>query len=85
MQVAPGVELVRYNDLGNGDIQVQVAINGSLAPMIDDHKSSRERYRSDEAYFAWIGRTAEVLIYIYGDARNPRTEDQILGKQQEGF
>jgi hypothetical protein len=85
MQVAPGVELVRYNDLGNGDIQVQVAIRGLLAPMIDDHKSSRERFRSDEGYFAWIGRQSELLIHVYGDARNPLTEDEILRRQQEGF
>jgi hypothetical protein len=83
MQVA--VELVRYNDLGNGDVQVQVAVNGVLAPMIDDHKSSRERYDSDEAYFAYIAKQSECLIHIYGDARNPLPMDKILARQEEGF
>lgn len=83
MQAA--VELVRYAELGNGDIQVQVAVNGVLAPMIDDHKSTRERYVSDEAYFNFIAKQAEALIHLFGDARNPLPMDLILKRQEEGF
>lgn len=85
MQVARGVELVKYRDLGDGDIQVQVAVNGSLAPMIDDHKSSRDKFKSDEEYFTWIGRQSQLLIHLFGDARNPLTEDESLSRQKEGF
>jgi hypothetical protein len=85
MQAA--VELVRYTDLGNGDIQVQVAVNGILAPAIDDHKSTRElpECLTDKGYLAYIARQSEVLIHIYGDARNPLPMDEILKRQEEGF
>lgn len=85
MQVAKNVDLVHYRNLGNGDLQIQVAVKGSLAPMIDDHVSSRERYSSDEEYFAWIGRQSEALIHVLGDARNPLPMALSLTKQQEGF
>jgi hypothetical protein len=85
MQVAEGVELVRYVEKGNGDIQVQVAVDGVLAPMIDDHKSTRDRYHSDEDYFAHIAWQSKTLIHIYGDARNPFPMDKIQGRQEEGF
>jgi hypothetical protein len=85
MQVARGVEVVRYVDKGDGDLQVQLAVNGILAPMIDDHKSTRDRYRSDEEYFTYIARQSELLIHLYGDARNPFPMDLIQGRQEEGF
>lgn len=85
MQVARNVELVRYVDLGDGNLQVQVAVAGRLAPMIDDHKSTRDRFSSDEDYFAYIARQSEALIHIYGDARNPFPTELILGRQEEGF
>jgi len=85
MRVAPNVELVVYRDLGNGDLQIQLAINGRLAPMIDDHKSNRERFPSEEAYFREIARGSEVLLHLYGDAREPLPEELILAQQERGF
>ena len=85
MYVADSVELVRYNDLTDGNFQVQVAVNGVLAPMIDDHKSHKAEYDSDEAYFKWVAHMSKALIHLYGDARNPFSESLVQGKQQEGF
>lgn len=85
MQVSGNVEIVRYVDKGYGDIQVQVAINGILAPMIDDHKSTRDRYASDEAYWAYVAKQSECLIHLFGDARNPLPVDLCQQRQEEGF
>ena len=76
MRHVPRYEIVRFNDLGSGDIQIQLAINGILAPMLDDHKSSRERFSTDDQYFAYIAQQSELLIHLYGDARNPLSEDE---------
>jgi hypothetical protein len=78
-------EVVRYADVGDGNLQVQLAVKGVLAPMIDDHKSSRERFARDEDYFTHMARQSELLIHLYGDARNPLPMDQILKRQEEGF
>ena len=85
MHVAAGIELVRFSDLGSGDLQIQFAINGALAPMIDEHKSSRDRFRSDSEWFQSLARGSELLLHLYGDARNPLTEDEILRRQERGF
>ncbi len=85
MLVAAGIELIRYADLGEGNLQVQFAIRGQLAPMIDEHKSSRERHRSDEEWFTSLAKGSELLLHLYGDARNPLTEDEILRRQERGF
>lgn len=77
--------LVRYRDLGNGNLQIQLAVDGQLAPMIDDHKSSRERFRSDEQYFADLAGKCETLIHLYGDARNPLPEEEVLRRSERGF
>lgn len=83
MQAA--IEVVRYADVGDGNLQVQLAVKGVLAPMIDDHKSSRERFSSEEEYIKHMGKQSELLIHLYGDARNPLPMDQILKRQEEGF
>jgi hypothetical protein len=53
--------------------------------MIDEHKSSRERFRSDVEWFSELARGSELLLHLYGDARNPLTEDEILRRQERGF
>lgn len=85
MWVSTGVELVLFRDCGDGNLQIQLAINGQLAPMIDDHKMSRDRFQSGEAYFAHMARQSELLIHLYGDARNPLSPDLVERRQQEGF
>lgn len=85
MQYCPKYELVVYRDLGDGDLQIQMAINGTLAPMIDDHKRSLERFNSDNEYFAHVARQSELLIHLYGDARYPLPESEVLRRSQEGF
>jgi len=85
MQVSEGVELVRFRDLGEGNLQIQLAIRGVLAPMIDDHRESKARFAHDEAYFRHMARQSELLIHLYGDARNPFPEAISEGKQKEGF
>ena len=85
MQVSEGIELVRFRDLGEGNLQIQLAIRGVLAPMIDDHRESKDRFSNDAAYFAHMARQSELLIHLFGDARNPFPEDMSLGRQKEGF
>jgi len=77
--------LVVYRDLGDGDLQIQMAIDGVLAPMMDDHKQTRERFNSDKEYFAHVARQSELLIHLYGDARNPLPEEEVLRRSQEAF
>lgn len=79
------VELVRYNDLGNGDFQVQVAVDGILAPMIDDHQSHKETFRNDEDYFKWVGWMSKTLIHLYGDARYSLPAEEMARREKEGF
>ena len=85
MQTAKVVELVRFERLSEGNLRVQLAINGVLAPAIDDHRSHMEEFASDDAYFAQMARNSELLIHLYGDARNPFSDAVSRGKQEEGF
>lgn len=78
-------ELVLYRELGNGDLQVQMAVNGKLAPMMDDHIASREEYPSDTAYFARVAESSELMIHLYGDARNPLSEAEVQQRQTETY
>lgn len=83
--MARGVELVRFNDLGEGNLQVQVAVEGTLAPMIDDHKANVENFPSMDKYFEWVGIQSKLLIHLYGDARYPLPADVTATREKEGF
>lgn len=85
MQVSEGIELVRYRDLGEGNLQIQLAIRGVLAPMIDDHRESKDRFSNDAAYFRHMARQSELLIHLFGDARYPLPAHVSEQKQKEGF
>jgi hypothetical protein len=74
-------ELVMFRDLGHGDIQVQMAVDGKLAPMMDDHIASREQYKTDQQYFSRLAQSSELMIHLYGDARTPLSEDEVQQRQ----
>jgi hypothetical protein len=80
-----GVELVEYREGLDGYRHIQMAINGILAPAIDDHITTRENFSSDSAYFAHIARRSEEFIHLYGDARNPLPEAEVLRRSTEPF
>jgi hypothetical protein len=78
-------ELVLYRVLGNGNLQVQMAVDGVLAPMMDDHIASREEYRTDDQYFSRIAESSQLMIHLYGDARNPLTPEQSAERQTMAY
>jgi hypothetical protein len=78
-------ELVLYKELGEGNLQVQMAIDGRLAPMMDDHIASREEYRTDEQYFTRVAQSSELMLHLYGDARTPLTPEESSRRQGEAF
>jgi hypothetical protein len=78
-------ELVTYRDLGEGNLQIQMAVDGVLAPMMDDHIASREQYPTDQEYFTRLAQASELMIHLYGDARSPLSEDEVQQRQQQGF
>jgi hypothetical protein len=75
-------ELVSYKVLGNGNCQIQMAIGGKLAPQMDDHVASREEFRTEEAYWSRVARASELMLHLYGDARNPLSSEE--SQQREG-
>ena len=80
-----GVELVEYRVGTDGYRFIQMAIKGVLAPAIDDHITTRERFASDAAYFAHIAKRSEEFIHLYGDPRHPHSEEEVMRRSQEPF
>jgi arginyl-tRNA--protein-N-Asp/Glu arginylyltransferase len=78
-------ELVRYRTLGNGACQIQMAVGGQLAPQMDDHAASREEYRTEEAYWTRVARASELMLHLYGDARNPLTPEESQQREMETY
>lgn len=78
-------ELVRYEDLGNGNLQIQMAIDGKLAPQMDDHVASREEFVSEEAYWTRVARGSELMLHLFGDPRNPLTPKESAQREQEMY
>ena len=78
-------ELVEYRELGNGNCQIQMAINGKLAPQMDDHVASREDFRSEEAYWTRVARGSELMLHLYGDPRHPLTPEESAQRETETF
>ena len=78
-------ELVEYKILGNGNCQIQMAINGKLCPQMDDHIASREEYRTEEAYWTRVARGSETMLHLYGDPRHPLTPEESALREQETF
>lgn len=75
-------ELISYKALPNGACQIQMAIDGKLAPQMDDHIASREDFQSEEAYWSRVARASETMLHLYGDARNPLTPDESAQREQ---
>jgi len=75
-------ELVAYRELSGGNLHIQMAVNGKLAPQMDDHVASREEFRTEEAYWTRVARASELMLHLYGDARNPLTPEE--SQQREG-
>jgi hypothetical protein len=78
-------ELVRYEDLGNGNVHIQMAINGKLAPQMDDHIASREEFRTEEAYWSRVAHGSELMLHLYGDVRAPLTPEESKQREQEMY
>ena len=78
-------ELVEYRELGNGALQIQMAIGGKLAPQMDDHVASREEFSTEEAYWTRVARGSELMLHLYGDARNPLTPEESALREQQDF
>jgi hypothetical protein len=78
-------ELISYKSLGNGNCQIQMAINGKLAPQMDDHVASREEFRTEEAYWSRVARASELMLHLYGDARNPLTPEESKQREMEMY
>jgi hypothetical protein len=78
-------ELVEYKELGNGSLQIQMAINGKLCPQMDDHVGSREEFRTEEAYWTRVARGSELMLHLYGDPRNPLTPEESALREQQVY
>lgn len=85
MLISSGVELVEFRELADGNLQIQLAINGVLAPAIDDHKSHREEFKSDRDYFLRMAQDSRLLIHLYGDARYPLPPETVAANSEKGF
>lgn len=85
MLISEGVELIEFRDFGDGNLRVQMAINGTLAQPIDDHRSHMEEFPDDKSYFLRMAQDSRLLIHLYGDARNPYPPEMASMKSEEGF
>ena len=78
-------ELVSYKMLGNGNLHIQMAVNGQLCPQMDDHLASREEFRTEEAYWTRVARASELMLHLYGDPRAPLTPEESVQREQEMY
>ncbi|HUD74289.1 MAG TPA: hypothetical protein VMQ76_04380 [Terracidiphilus sp.] len=78
-------ELVMYKSLGNGDLHIQMAVGGKLAPQMDDHIASREEFRTEEAYWTRVARASELMLHLYGDPRAPLSPEESAQREQEMY
>lgn len=67
---SPKVEIIRLRKEGEY-FDVQVAIDGVLAPSMEVHASAREKYREEASWLEYLCRSAQTMIDLYGDARYP--------------
>lgn len=78
-------ELVRYEQLTDGNVHIQMAINGRLAPQMDDHIASREEFRTEEAYWSRVAHGSELMLHLYGDPRAPLTPEESAQREKEMY
>lgn len=69
------IEIVLYRKEGEY-FDVQLAVDGVLAPSMEVHASARECYeqneRGEREWLDYLTRSSVSLIDVYGDARHPR-------------
>lgn len=80
-----GVQLVEYRYGIDGHRHVQLAINGVLAPAIDDHITTRENFANDKAYFAHLAKRSEEFIHLFGSPKSPLPEAEVARRCAEPF
>lgn len=80
-----GVELVEYREGIDGHRQVQLAIDGVLAPAIDDHITTRENFASDTEYFSHLARRSKEFIYLFGSPKAPLSQEEVERRCAEPF
>jgi len=78
-------ELVEYRDLGEGAVQIQMAIDGKLCPQMDDHVASREEFSTEEGYWSRVARGSELMLHLYGDPRAPLSPEESAAREQETY
>lgn len=78
-------ELVAYHSLPNGDLRLQMAVGGRLAPEMDDHVASREEFRTEEQYWTRVARASELMLHLYGDPRAPLTPEESKQRESEMY
>ena len=78
-------ELVKYENLANGNLHIQMAVNGKLAPQMDDHIASREEFSTEEAYWTRVAHAIELMLHLYGDARAPLTPEESKQREEEMY
>ena len=78
-------ELVKYRALGDGNLQIQMAVNGKLCPQMDDHVASWEEFPTEEAYWSRVARGSELMLHLYGDPRYPLSPEESAQREQEVY
>ena len=78
-------ELVRYEPLLNGDLRIQMAVGGKLAPQMDDHIASREEFRTEEDYWTRVARASELMLHLFGDPRAPLSPEESSQREQQMY
>ncbi len=68
---APAVEIIRLTKRDEY-YDVQLAINGVLAPSMEVHAAAREKYQDEKSWLQYLTASSETLISVYGDAREKR-------------
>ena len=78
-------ELVRYERLADGNLHIQMAVNGKLCPQMDDHVASREEFKTEEAYWTRVARASELMLHLYGDPRAPLSPEESSQRESQMY
>jgi hypothetical protein len=78
-------ELVTYEKLADGNLQIQMAVGGKLCPQMDDHLDARKDYPTEVAYWTRVARASELMLHLYGDPRAPLTPEESAQREQQMY
>ena len=78
-------ELVHYERLADGNLHIQMAVNGKLCPQMDDHVASREEFSGEEAYWTRVAHASELMLHLYGDPRAPLSPEESSQREKEMY